>query len=296
MRIITLTSGSGWHVQDLQRASAKLGVTVQPAMWRHLRGSVGIGQTVAQCNDLVLDESDAILLRTMPAGSLEQLVFRMDLLHRVATAGVPVFNSPRAVEIAVDKYLALSLMAHAGIPVPPTIVCQRGAEAQRAFVELGGDVVLKPLFGSEGFGIMRLADAQLAERAFATLERLGHVLYLQQFVPHPGCDCRLFVLGDRVLTAMRRTSDSWRTNIACGGRGEPITPSSAMIRLALDAARACATSIAGVDIIERTDGELFVIEVNAVPGWRELSRVTGVDVAAEVLQWVRQQISQSEHA
>ena len=88
----------------------------------------------------------------MPPGSLEQVVFRMDALHRLAAAGVPVLNPPRAVEAAVDKYLTLALLAAAGLPVPSTWTGQSAAEALAAFEELGGDVVVKPLFGSEGRG------------------------------------------------------------------------------------------------------------------------------------------------
>ena len=86
----------------------------------------------------------------MPPGSLEQVVFRMDALHRIAAAGVPVLNPPRAVEAAVDKYLTLALLEAAALPVPPTWAGQGATEALAAFDALGGDVVVKPLFGSEG--------------------------------------------------------------------------------------------------------------------------------------------------
>ena len=135
----------------------------------------------------------------MPPGSLEQVVFRMDALHRVAAAGVPVWNPPRAVEAAVDKYLTLALLDQAGLPVPPTWTGQSAAEALAAFEALGGDVVVKPLFGSEGRGLVRVSDKELAWRTFHTLERLGAVLYLQRMIRHPGHDLRVFVLGGRVL-------------------------------------------------------------------------------------------------
>ena len=97
-----------------------------------------------------LADCDAVLVRTMPPGSLEQVVFRMDLLHRLMAGGVRVLNPPRAVEVCVDKYLATALLDAAGLPVPHTIVCQHADAALEAFTALGGDVVVKPLFGSEG--------------------------------------------------------------------------------------------------------------------------------------------------
>src|SRR5581483_6435924 len=157
-----------------------------------------------------------VIVRTMPPGSLEQVVFRMDALQR---CGARVLNPPRALEVCVDKYLASAQLDAAGLPVPPTVACQDSEAALEAFHRLGGDVVVKPLFGAEGRGMVRVADPELAWRTFRTLERLQAVLYLQQFVVHPGWDLRAFVLGDRVLTAMRRHARAdWRTNVAQGGR------------------------------------------------------------------------------
>jgi len=223
----------------------------------------------------------------MPPGSLEQVVFRMDQLHRILAQGVPVINPPSAVETCVDKYLASARLAAAGLRVPPTIVCQHADAAQDAFKALGGDVVVKPMFGSEGRGMLRLTDPELAWRTFHTLERLQSVLYLQKFIAHPGWDLRVFVLGSQVLTAMRRYADGdWRTNVAQGGRAEAVTPQAEEARLALAAAAAVGAPVAGVDLLQGLDGEYYVLEVNAVPGWRALSPVTGVDVAAAIIQFV----------
>src|SRR5437763_6056863 len=160
----------------------------------------------------------------------------MDLLQRLHARGVPVLNPPAAVETCVDKYLASARLAAAGLPVPPTLVCQHAEAALEAFAALGGDVVVKPLFGSEGRGMLRVADADLAWRTFRTVERLQGVLYLQQFVPHPGWDLRAFVVGGRVVTAMRRHADGgWRTNVSQGGKGAPARLTDDAERLALRA-------------------------------------------------------------
>src|SRR5207237_1199331 len=129
--------------------------------------------------------------------------------------------------------------------------------------------VVKPLFGSEGRGMIRVSDVEIAWRTFRALERLQSILYVQQFIHHPGWDLRAFVLGDRVLSAMRRhAQDDWRTNVAQGGRTEPIALTTEEERLALAAARAVGTQVAGVDLLPRPDGGYYVLEVNAVPGWR----------------------------
>jgi ribosomal protein S6--L-glutamate ligase len=300
MRFIALAGTGGWHIQDLARAAALRGDRFDAASWRDLSCKLDSSKDnprapVARCGQLVLDNADALLLRTMPSGSLEQIVFRMDLVQRLADSGLCVVNDPKAVEIAVDKHAASARLLRAGVPTPMTVVCQRLDDARAGFAALGGDVVLKPLFGSEGFGILRLSDPQLAERTFAALERMHSVIYMQRFVPHGNSDLRLLVIGDRVVAAMRRVSDSWRTNIACGAHGEPYSPDDATIDLALRASRACGTLIAGVDIMtDENTGESLVIEVNAVPGWRELTRVTGVDVASEVLAFVEARALESD--
>jgi ribosomal protein S6--L-glutamate ligase len=279
MHLALLCSGTGWHVADLVRAAVGLGHSARPVDFRRLSAGVGPGPSP-------LSEFDAVIVRTMPPGSLEQVVFRMDLLQSVAARGVPILNSPRALEACVDKYLTTERLAAAGLPVPPTVVCQNADAALEAFSALCGDVVVKPLFGSEGRGMMRIGDPELAWRTFRTLERTGAVLYLQQVIRHPGWDLRVFVLGGRVLGCMRRHARGadWRTNVAQGGTAEAVRIGPAQEDLALRAAAILEADAAGVDLISGPSGEWYVIEVNAVPGWRALAPVTGIDVAAEMVR------------
>jgi RimK family alpha-L-glutamate ligase len=280
MRIAILSAGDGWHVRDLRRAAASLGHHAEAIDFRRVTAGI---RTAADS----LAGFDAVVVRTMPPGSLEQVVFRMDVLHRLQARGMIVLNPPAAVETCVDKYLASARLDAAGLLVPPTAVCQHADAALEAFDSLGGDVVVKPLFGSEGRGMVRVNDPEMAWRTFRTLERLQAVIYLQQFVRHPGWDLRAFAVGGRVLAAMRRHANGdWRTNVAQGGRAEPVRLSAEEERLALRAAEVVGAPVAGIDLLPGPSGELYVIEVNAVPGWRALAPVTGVDVAAELVRFV----------
>jgi RimK family alpha-L-glutamate ligase len=277
MRFAILAGGDGWHVRDLRRTAGDLGHSAELLDFRRLATGVGIGPNP-------LAGFDAVFVRTMPPGSLEQVVFRMDLLHRAQAAGITVLNSPAALETCVDKYLATAKLAAAGLPVPPTITCQTAESALEAFQSLGGDVVVKPLFGSEGRGMVRVSDPELAWRTFRALERIQAVIYLQRFIEHPGWDLRVLVLGGRVLAAMRRhAKDDWRTNVAQGGRAEAVTPTADEERLALKAAAAVGADFVGVDLLP-TAGGFVVLEVNAVPGWRALAPACGVEVADVVLR------------
>jgi ribosomal protein S6--L-glutamate ligase len=233
---------------------------------------------------------DAAVIRTVPAGSLEQIVFRMDLLQAAYGLGVKVLNPPRAVETCVDKYLTNVRLTRAGLPVPATVACQRADDAQVAFDHLGGDVVVKPLFGAEGRGMVRVSDPELAWRTFRAIEQTGGVIYLQRFVRHPGWDLRAFVVGGRVVAAMRRTANGdWRTNVAQGGTAERVELAAAERELAVRAAAAVGAVVAGVDLLPGPAGEWHVIEVNAVPGWRALSAACGLDVAAAVVRYLAEE-------
>lgn len=288
--LVTLVSGFGWHVQDLRRAAVTLGVDLSAVSFPRIVGRVGEENSRVEAGGIDLGQTDGVLVRMMPPGSLEQVVFRMDALHRLQAQGIPVLNPPRAVEVSVDKYLALAQLDAAGLPVPPTWTGESAEDAQVAFEELGGDVVVKPLFGSEGRGLVRVTDFELARRTFRTLERLGAVLYLQRAIRHPGHDLRAFVLGGRLVGAIRRHAPGadWRTNVSLGGRPEACVLDAGAEQLALRAARAVGAEMAGVDLLPDPDrGELVVLEINAVPGWRALSGATGVDVAAEILQYLR---------
>ena len=288
--VVSLVSGFGWHVQDLTRAAKAVDVRFTAIPFPKVEGRVGRSGGRVEARGLDLATADGVLVRMMPPGSLEQVVFRMDALHCLEAKRVPVLNPPKAVEAAVDKYLALARLAEAGLPVPETWVGESAAGALEAFEALGGDVVVKPLFGSEGRGLVRVSDRELALRAFRSLERLGCVLYVQEHVKNPGYDIRAFVLGGEVIGSIRRfaSEGEWRTNVAVGGRPEACRLEPEVERLAIRSAKAVGAVMAGVDLLpDLENGGWTVLEVNAVPGWKALAGETGIDVAAAILAHLR---------
>jgi RimK family alpha-L-glutamate ligase len=277
MRIAILSGYGGWHVDDLLRASHDLSHQAISIDFRTLTCGVEVAPAP-------LDGYDAAIVRTMPSGSLEQIIFRIDVLHAAAASGVRILNPPRAIETCVDKYLTNVRLAKAGILTPPTHVAQRADDAMGAFERLGRDVVLKPIFGSEGRGMVRITDPETAWRTFHVLENTGQVIYQQQFIRHPGWDLRVFVIAGRIVAAMKRSSrGDWRTNVAQGGLAERIELARDQAKLAIQAAEAVGCPVAGVDLLPGPHGEMYVIEVNAVPGWRALAAATRVDVAKEIV-------------
>lgn len=227
----------------------------------------------------------AVLVRTMPIGSLEQTIFRMNALHVALANGVSVFNPPRSLEIAIDKWLTLETVRQAGLPIPRTLCCQSRHEAMQAWHDLfDEDCVVKPIFGGEGRGIMRITDADLAWRVFSALEQTGAVLYLQEFLTHCGFDLRLLIIDDAVFCVRRENASDWRTNAGRGGRFLAHEPSFEQVNLAFRASKAVGTWMAGVDILTTQDGRDVVLEVNAVPGWRATASALNVDISRLVLE------------
>jgi ribosomal protein S6--L-glutamate ligase len=292
MRLAVLAAADSWYARDLKRAAGgdhEIVTLPFSGLAARLDGTRELKLSSAGVN---LADFDAVLVRTMPPGSLEQVVFRMDCLGRYEAAGGVVINPARAIEAAVDKFLTSAKLEAAGLLTPRTICCQTADDAMAAFAELGGDVVVKPLFGSEGRGITRLNDEALALRAFKMLAQLGAVLYLQEFVPHEGFDIRLLVIGEKILAMRRRSNSDWRTNISRGAVAEAMEPDDGLAEIARRAAEAVGAPLAGVDVLPGRDGRLYTIEVNAVPGWKGLAQTLEVDVARLVIDFVASSVRQ----
>jgi RimK family alpha-L-glutamate ligase len=277
---VTILSGEqgGWHLADLERALRARGHGVRIVPVDGLVCTIG-GAARLRSGAAVLERCDAVLVRIIPRGSLEQIIFRMDALHRLERLGVPVLNAPTALERTVDKFYTSALLEDAGLPTPRTVVAERMDDAMAAFHEMG-DVIVKPLFGSNGRGMVRVSDEEIAYRVFRALELERAVFYLQQTVPHPGRDLRCFVVGGEVVAAAWRCADGWRTNRARGGRmvaadGLP----DEWREMSLAAARLVGADYAGVDLLPSSDGATYVLEVNGIPGWRGLQETTPVGIA-----------------
>ncbi|MFH0915557.1 MAG: RimK family alpha-L-glutamate ligase [bacterium] len=278
MKVGILGQKGGWHTEALLAAFAGRGIAAECFSITRLTARVAGDPRVAVL-DALLDEYDIVLVRAIPGGSLEQVIFRVDALHRLENLGVRVINSAAAIERGVDKYYTASLLEDAGLPTPRTVVTERWEEALTAFDELGGDVVLKPLFGSEGRGMVRLTDVDTAYRVLRALDVGRYVHCLQEFVPHGREDIRAFVVGGRVVGTMMRRGKDWKTNAAQGAKGEAIEADEQIVDLSVRAAQALGAEHAGVDILPREEGGYTVLEVNTIPGWRALKTATGVDAA-----------------
>jgi RimK family alpha-L-glutamate ligase len=287
MNIAILNAKPGWQTDELCRALAARGHAGCVLPYERLVARLGTADAWLSSEGVEILAVDAVIARIIPLGSLEQIIYRVDALHWIEERGIPVINSPRALERCIDKFYTTALLREAGLPVPDTVVCETAVDAVAA-VRAMKDVIVKPMFGSLGHGMTRVADADVAFRVGQTLEQIRAVFYVQRTIDHDGRDVRVFVIGDRVLGAIERRAPEgeWRTNVSRGGSTRTIDLPPAWEELAVRAAATVGADYAGVDLLPARDGQVYVLEVNGVPGWQGLQRAAGIDVAGAIVDHV----------
>jgi RimK family alpha-L-glutamate ligase len=274
-----------WSSTQLREALTKHGISYECFTFPKMIAQLG-QKPYFKVNDMrLLEELDALVIRPIGRGSLEELVFRMDMLYKLERQGLLVINPAEAIEHCVDKYDILAILEDNGVPVPRTVATESVTEAVKAFNELGGDVVVKPLFGSRGIGATRVVDSEIASTVFKAITFHHGVIYIQEFVPHGYSDIRAFVINNAVMAAMRRVSESWKTNYSQGARPTPLKLNKDFEELAVKSAKVVGCKIAGVDILEGPNGPV-IVDVNSQPGWKGLQMVTKINVADEIVNFI----------
>ena len=270
-----------WHVIRTLRALRAQGAT--PVAVRLSACKIETGRAQGLIIPGFRDLPDLAIVRAIGDGSLEAITMRLGVLHALEALGVPVVNSARAIERCTDKSMASFLLAQAGLPAPQTFAAQTLAQA-RAIARrecAKGPLVMKPLFGAQGWGL-RLIER---EGDLPSLQDARGVFYLQRFVGParpPFEDMRILVSGGEAIAAMRRRSSHWITNVRQGAKPLAVEPSAREAEIALAAAEALGVDFAGVDIINDDRGAPLILEVNSMAGWSGLQRVTPFSIADRV--------------
>jgi RimK family alpha-L-glutamate ligase len=277
--IALVTDDIDWHARTLSKAFAATGArtaSVDLAACR-LETSHPAGIHIPGLGRV----PDAVFVRTMSGGTFQQVTMRLGILHALREIGVTVWNDARTIERCVDKSATSFLLAQAGIPTPETWTTE-SAQAARAIVQHqagSSPLVLKPLFGSQGRGLRLIHTAE----GLPGPDEVAGVYYLQRFVAveRDGFrDFRLLVSGGRVIAAMMRHAPTWITNVKRGGRPIAVVADPQMKDLAVRAATVVGANFAGIDILYDAEGHPTVLEVNSMPAWTGLQKVTQAEVAS----------------
>lgn len=278
MRIALITDDPGWHGARLRDAFVARACEVQ---------------VVSLCDcaiDLVNSPQglhmpgfeerlpDGVFVRGVPGGTLEQVVLYLDFLHALKALGIPVYNDGRAIERSVDKGMTSLLLQHAGILVPPTWVVSSEERGQRIWAReraAGHRLVVKPLFGSQGQGLVRLSQ----DDALPALADYQGVYYLQRFIEDQHFDWRVFIINGRVVAGMQRHGKCWINNVAQGASCIAAPKDRELETLAETVTQVLDMDYAGVDLMRDADGNFQVIEANSIPAWKGLQTACDVDIA-----------------
>ena len=280
-RIVIFTDDPGWHGKQLSLAFEARGYRSTTVSLTECSIDLSSAEYPIQIPSFDTKLPDAVFVRGVPGGSLQEVVFYLDILHALKIMGVPVYNDGYAIEKSVDKGMTSFLLKNAGLSTPQTWVLRDGEAAQAiAEQELsqGHRLINKPLFGSQGEGIRRLE--KMTDLFWLTSS--NGIYYLQRFVESEGqgySDIRVFVIHGKAVAAMRRCGTSWLNNVARGAKCEQVDLDKALADLAIKATNALAMDYAGVDIIKDKQGQYSVIEVNSIPAWKGLETVCDQNIA-----------------
>jgi tetrahydromethanopterin:alpha-L-glutamate ligase len=173
------------------------------------------------------------------------------------------------------------------LPHPKTVITE-DIDKALIWTEKFKDCVLKPLFGNQGKGIIRLKNKPMISKLniLNEFKKKHGVFYIQEFINNPNNvyrDIRALVIGDEVVSAMYRVSNDWITNIHQNGKAEKCELTDEIRELAIKAKNAVGLIYGGVDLMESKDG-LKVIEVNGAPSWEALSRISDVDITEKLIE------------
>lgn len=295
MRLPIFTDDPGWHGEQLKQAFAKRDVD---AVYVPLNAcSLDIAGNPSVVRIPTFDQLPrGAFVRGVSGGTLQQVITRLNILHMLQQSGVTIYNQPKAIERTVDKAMTSFLLYKNDVATPATWVCESRQHAEIIYklaIENQQQLVLKPLFGSQGIGVRKLATGQSLPVPME--QYIEGVYYLQQYIetanePH---DFRVFVINGRVAAAMKRSGPNWINNVAAGGVCEAFEADAAMKVLAVKAAAAVDIDYCGVDIIQSISGEYYVLEVNSIPAWKGLQSVTDVNIADLLVEDFLHQVSQS---
>ncbi len=203
--------------------------------------------------------------------------------------GIPTVNMARVAETCGDKLVTSAALYKAGIPQPKVWVAFTPEAALATIDRVGYPVVLKPVVGSWGRLLSKINDRDAAEAILEHKETLGSVqhqiFYIQEFVSKPGRDIRSFVIGDRTVCAIYRSSQHWITNTASGGKADvcPVTPE--IDRISLAAARAVGGGVVAIDILEDPERGYLINEVNHTMEFHSTVPLTGVDIPGMIVEY-----------
>ncbi len=280
IRTLILTEKEGWHYQQLKLSLAKLNHSVESACISDINIVLGKNETILENQGERLPKIDNVIVRFIPGGTLEEIVFYLNILKIFESMNVRVVNNARSIESTVDKLYTSYLLNKNKINCPETYIF-RGQKAASGFISnynFKSKLIYKPLFGSQGDNI------RLIERPsdLEILENQTNIYYFQEYLDNsPNYDYRVLVINNNdniKYFYMTRYGETFINNFSKGAKCIKEKLNEDVIELAIKSSRLLNIDFCGVDIIEYKR-QYYVIEVNSIPAWKGLQRVESSNIS-----------------
>jgi ribosomal protein S6--L-glutamate ligase len=287
---ILSTAPTCYSTMRLRQAAADRGHTVKVLNTLRFAIELQHGEPDLYFRDKHLSDYDAIL----PRIGASITYFGTAVVRQFEQMDVYTPNSSNGITTSRDKLRSLQILSRHDIGIPHTTFVRDRADVLPAIERLGGaPVIIKILEGTQGVGVILAETTKVAEAILETLQSAKQNVLVQRFVAESkGKDIRAFVVGDRVVAAMRRVAqgDEFRSNVHRGGQAEPVELDASFQETAVRAAQIMGLRIAGVDMLESKEGPQ-VMEVNSSPGLEGIEATTGLDVAGVIIDYMADQVS-----
>ena len=282
-RTLILTEKEGWHFQQLKLSLTKLNHSVDSACLSDFSISLDNNQTILQIYGEEMPRVDNVIVRFIPGGTLEEIVFYLNILKILESMNIRVINDARSIERTVDKLYTSYLLNKNNINTPKTYV-MRGQESASRFINnfhYDSSLIYKPLFGSQGDNIRLIKGSD----DFAQLDNFTNIYYFQEYLENlPNCDYRVLVINNKddiKYFYMTRYGETFINNFSKGATCIKEKLDDEVIKMAIESSRLLKINFCGVDIIKHKD-KYYVIEVNSIPAWKGLQEVESMRISDHI--------------
>jgi ribosomal protein S6--L-glutamate ligase len=286
MRFVMLARNAGLYSHKrIVEAAQSRGHTIDVINTLHVHMNITSNKPLLRYGGMTLPIYDAVIPRI--GASITH--YGLAVLRQFEMQGVFPLNESVAIGRSRDKLRALQLFARDGIGLPVTAFAHDPGKSEEVIREVGGTpVVIKLLEGTQGMGVI-LAETEASAKSIIEAFSAANVnIMVQEFIREAGgTDIRAFVIGDKIVAAMRRTGGKgdFRSNLHRGGKADKVTLSAAEEETALKSARILGLNVCGVDMLRARRGPV-VMEVNSSPGLEGIEKATGIDIAALMIEFL----------
>ncbi len=279
VKVCILSDLHDWHSKQIKLELNQLGIRV--SLWSFEKFLI----TIKKKGRFQLRKKNnvfaGIWVRFISAGSLEEITFKLSILHMLEKNKIHIHNSADIIEKTVDKFRSSALLASKKIRIPETWVNNNKKEFDKLcnnLLKKKKTLIAKPLFGSQGKGIKLIYKDKHAKNYCAN----GGVFYLQEFVDNKDAksfkDLRVLVSNHKIISVIERISENYLTNYAQGATVKKIKPNSEIKKLSVKISKLFNLNYGGIDL-KIFNRKIFVLEINSIPSWKGVQTVEKKNIA-----------------